>query len=52
MGAYDDAGANIVETAFAVVSWLKCAIDELIFRFWDNLAKTAWQERDANLAAG
>lgn len=42
MRVYYDAGANVVETAFAIIPCLKSAIDELIFRFWDNLAKTAW----------
>lgn len=52
MSGYHDAGANVVDAAFAVIPCLKIAIDQLVVGFQDNLAKTAWQERHANLAAG
>lgn len=52
MSADHDAGANVVETAFAVVACLEIAIDELVIQFGNDLAQAAGEERDANLASG
>ena len=42
VSAYHDAGADVVETAFAIISCLESAIDQLVLRFRNNLPKTAW----------